>query len=122
MDEAAAPQEIERKFLVAGDGWRKRAKGPSRIAQGYLARGRRAIIRVRIKDGRTATLTIKSRDPGIARDEFEYRIPVGEARALELVESLCSQQKCTVLMVTHRADERAFWQARVRGAVLTLPP
>jgi hypothetical protein len=26
------------------------------------------------------------------------------------------------LMVTHRADERAFWQARVRGAILSLPP
>lgn len=43
------------------------------------------------------------------------------ARALTLVESLCSQQKSTVLMVTHRADERAFWQERIGGAVLSLP-
>lgn len=43
------------------------------------------------------------------------------ARALELVESLCSQQTSTVLMVTHRADERDFWQERIRGAVLSLP-
>lgn len=42
-------------------------------------------------------------------------------RTLELVESLCSQRLSTVLMVTHRADERAFWQARVGGAILTLP-
>jgi molybdate transport system ATP-binding protein len=41
-------------------------------------------------------------------------------RALELVESLCTQQKSTVLMVTHRADERAFWQERIGGAILTL--
>jgi molybdate transport system ATP-binding protein len=42
------------------------------------------------------------------------------ARTLELVESLCSQRLSTVLMVTHRADERAFWQARIGGAILTL--
>ncbi len=41
-------------------------------------------------------------------------------RALELVESLCVQHRSTVLMVTHRADERAFWQARVGGAILSL--
>jgi molybdate transport system ATP-binding protein len=42
------------------------------------------------------------------------------ARALELVESLCTQQLSTVLMVTHRQDERAFWQARIGGATLSL--
>jgi molybdate transport system ATP-binding protein len=41
-------------------------------------------------------------------------------RALELVESLCTQQKSTLLMVTHRADERAFWQERIGGAILSL--
>ena len=41
-------------------------------------------------------------------------------RALELVASLCTQEKSTVLMVTHRADERAFWQARIGGAILSL--
>jgi molybdate transport system ATP-binding protein len=43
-------------------------------------------------------------------------------RALELVASLCTQRRSTVLMVTHRADERAFWQARIGGAILSLPP
>jgi molybdate transport system ATP-binding protein len=42
------------------------------------------------------------------------------ARALELVESLCAQRRSTVLMVTHRADERAFWQERIGGAILSL--
>jgi molybdate transport system ATP-binding protein len=41
-------------------------------------------------------------------------------RALELVESLCTQQKSTLLMVTHRADERAFWQERIGAAILSL--
>jgi len=42
------------------------------------------------------------------------------ARALELVESLCTQKKSTLLMVTHRADERAFWQERIGGAILSM--
>jgi molybdate transport system ATP-binding protein len=46
--------------------------------------------------------------------------PENRARALELIESLCSQKRCTVLMVTHRADERAFWEERVGGAILSL--
>ncbi len=41
-------------------------------------------------------------------------------RVLELVESLCTQQLSTVLMVTHRPDERAFWQQRIGGAILSL--
>jgi molybdate transport system ATP-binding protein len=42
------------------------------------------------------------------------------ARVLELVASLGTQQRSTVLMVTHRADERAFWQERIGGAILSL--
>lgn len=42
-------------------------------------------------------------------------------RVLDLVASLCTQRKSTVLMVTHRADERAFWQERIGGAILSLP-
>lgn len=43
------------------------------------------------------------------------------AHVLELVASLCSQHSSTVLMVTHRDDERAFWQARIGSAILSLP-
>src|SRR5690606_26764754 len=42
------------------------------------------------------------------------------ARVLELIVSLCTQDKSTVLMVTHRDDERAFWDERVGGARLVL--
>ena len=75
-------REIERKFLVIGDGWKRRATSHTHIEQGYLAKGRRATIRVRIRDGKDATLTIKSRERGIARDEFEYKVPLKHARAL----------------------------------------
>ena len=75
-------REIERKFLVAGEDWRRKAKASVHIVQGYLARGRQAIIRVRIKDGKSATLTIKSREPGMSRAEYEYRIAIKDAKAL----------------------------------------
>ncbi|MGC4093707.1 MAG: ATP-binding cassette domain-containing protein [Polyangiaceae bacterium] len=42
------------------------------------------------------------------------------ARVLELVESLCTQRMSTVLMVTHRSDEREFWERRIGGATLSL--
>lgn len=74
--------EIERKYLVVGDAWRRLATSRSHIVQGYLARGRRATVRVRIKDGTQATLTIKSRERGVSRAEFEYRIGLEDARAL----------------------------------------
>ena len=77
-----AKREIERKFLVAGDDWRKKAGHPSAIVQGYLARGRQATVRVRIKDGQSATLTVKSRVRGASRSEFEYRVPIKDAKAL----------------------------------------
>lgn len=41
-------------------------------------------------------------------------------RVLDLVASLCAQHKSTVLMVTHRPDERAWWQQRIGGAILSL--
>jgi adenylate cyclase len=76
------PREIERKFLVAGNAWLGKATSMARIEQGYLARGRKAVLRVRIRDGKSATLTIKSRERGISRAEFEYKIPLKHARAL----------------------------------------
>lgn len=44
------------------------------------------------------------------------------ARVLELIVSLCTQEKSTVLMVTHRDDERAFWDERIGGARLVMAP
>jgi adenylate cyclase len=74
--------EIERKFLVAGDGWRERVQGKSRIRQGYLSRESRASVRVRVIDGARATLTIKAGMGGFSRHEFEYPIPIADAEAL----------------------------------------
>ena len=71
--------EIERKFLVRVDTW-KSARGTF-LSQGYLCRDNNRTIRVRIA-GDTAQLTIKGVSHGISRREFEYAIPVDEAREL----------------------------------------
>jgi molybdate transport system ATP-binding protein len=42
------------------------------------------------------------------------------AHVLELVGSLCTQTASTVLFVTHRPDEREWWQGQVGGPVVTL--
>lgn len=74
--------EIERKFLVRNDGWKSEADGGSRLQQAYLAATDGCAIRVRIKDETQALLTIKSAKPGSNRDEFEYAVPVDDARAM----------------------------------------
>ena len=74
--------EIERKFLVANDAWRAGATEHSRLRQAYLTSEGKASIRVRIKDNRVATLTIKSRGAELRRLELEYAVPILEAEAL----------------------------------------
>lgn len=71
--------EIERKFLVVGSSW-KTSEG-TLICQGYLNREPARTVRVRLAGDR-AFLTIKGSSQGIARLEFEYPIPFGDAEAL----------------------------------------
>ncbi len=86
------PIEIERKFLLASDAWRQEVQRATRMRQGYLAGESGRTVRVRVKGegvGGRGYLTIKGRsDPeGLARAEFEYEIPLGDAEAM--LASLC---------------------------------
>lgn len=80
------PVEIERKFLVVGDGWRGAGGPRERFCQGYLARSGGVTVRVR-RAGSKAFLTVKGRGTGLVRPEYEYPIPAEEAE--ELLQSLC---------------------------------
>lgn len=71
--------EIERKFLVNKALWQTPAKG-CYFQQGYLAKDG-ATVRVRIAEDR-AFLTIKGKTQGISRTEYEYEIPVSDAKDL----------------------------------------
>jgi adenylate cyclase len=82
------PIEIERKFLVTSDAWRARATRVVEMAQAYLndlatldAGAMNVSVRVRIQ-GEEAYLNMKSRELGTTRQEFDYPIPVDDARAL----------------------------------------
>jgi len=74
--------EIERKFLVRSEAWRPVATAQASIRQAYLTSGERSTTRVRIKNGITATLTIKSRRAELRRLEVECPISVLDAEAL----------------------------------------
>ena len=77
------PIEIERKFLVEGDAWRRDVSRSERMAQGYLAGppASKCSVRVRIA-GEIAHLNIKSATAGVARDEYEYAIPLADAERM----------------------------------------
>ncbi|KAB1088025.1 CYTH domain-containing protein [Neorhizobium galegae] len=75
-------KEIERKFLVKSDGWRSEVSSSSDFLQAYVASGDDRSVRVRIMDGKRAKLTIKIGRELLARDEFEYEIPLADAEEM----------------------------------------
>ena len=75
--------EIERKFLVIGQGWQGQGS-VAHIHQGYLCSGGGCTVRVRLTDG-AGTLTLKGPTQGLRRAEFEYAIPPEDAEALLLM-------------------------------------
>jgi adenylate cyclase len=79
-------REIERKFLVKNDSWKRGRQGLS-CRQGYLVKNEAVTVRVRVL-GDNGYLTVKGRTVGMTRDEFEYRIPLEDATAM--LGSMCS--------------------------------
>ena len=78
------PIEIERKFLVESQEWK--SNDSTFIRQGYLNQDKNRTVRVRTSSDR-GYLTIKGRNIGARRKEFEYEIPLEEAiELLELAE------------------------------------
>ena len=74
-------KEIERKYLVKDASYRESAISKRHIIQAYLNRDPKATVRVRIADDK-AYLTIKGKNEGAVRDEWEYLIPTSDARAM----------------------------------------
>jgi adenylate cyclase len=80
-------KEIERKFLVVDTSYREMSSISIDIRQGYLSADPAATVRVR-KFGDAAFLTIKGKNNGVVRDEWEYPIPLDDA--CELLDRMCS--------------------------------
>lgn len=85
------PLEIERRFLVATDGWRDHVAWVAELQQGYLVQRNDGLtIRIRVQyqlnQAPQSWLTIKAvpgaAAPASARLEFEYAIPLADAMDL----------------------------------------
>ncbi len=76
-------QEIERKFLVKSDDFKKVASKETRITQGYLSSVPERTVRVRVK-GKSGYITIKGigSASGASRYEWEREIPVSDVEEL----------------------------------------
>lgn len=73
--------EIEHKYLVKNDNYKEISTASFHIRQGYLSREPERTVRVRIKDDK-GFLTIKGKNKGASRAEFEYEIPLEDALSM----------------------------------------
>ena len=80
-------KEIEKKFLITGDQWRKLAEGVL-YRQGYLSTVKERTVRVRTI-GKTGYLTIKGLTVGATRLEYEYEVSVSDSN--EMLDELCEK-------------------------------
>jgi adenylate cyclase len=78
--------EIERKFRLIDDSWRRQIRSSTLLRQGYLANTHRASVRVRLA-GEAGWLSVKAMTPGIARAEYE--VAIGGDDANEMLDQLC---------------------------------
>lgn len=80
------PLEIEHKYLVTNNNFKEYAISHKHILQGYLSRDKERTIRIRISDN-SAFITIKGLNLGDTRMEYEYPIPLEEAKSI--LNTLC---------------------------------
>jgi CYTH domain-containing protein len=82
--------EIERKFLVDNEKWDKVIKPDGKlIHQGYLHSDNNKTVRVRYTNIK-GYITIKGKQVGISRPEFEYEIPLIDA--IDLYNNFCESR------------------------------
>jgi len=97
-------KEIERKFLIDLQRFVKTANATV-MSQGYLSVDPERVVRVRV-EGEQAWLTIKGKISGVTRDEFEYPVPVADARQLLLLAVFPPVEK-----IRHRVKVEGFlWE------------
>lgn len=73
--------EIEHKFLVKNDSYKSMAVSESEIMQGFLSRVPERTVRVRVR-GDKGFITIKGKGSGAAHPEFEYEVPLDDAKQM----------------------------------------
>jgi len=74
--------EIERRFLIKNDNWKKFINKKVYIEQGYLSKSLDSwIIRVRLI-GKNSKIALKKHIKGFTNFEFEYSIPRSDAETI----------------------------------------
>ena len=114
LEWSRAPVEIERKFLVANDEWKRSIVRSVSIRDGLIATYKDRKVRVRIS-GDAATIAVKGPRTGLTRAEFEYGIPFSDAdRMLSTIcrDDTLEKQRFFV------EDGEALWHVDVYGGVL----
>ena len=97
--------EIERKFLTKNRTWKDNIIKSEPIIQGYLASASGNGITVRIRvTGEHGYMTFKGPRVGISRTEYEYQVPINDAKSI-LLESQAPTVKKVRHTVTHDGDE-----------------
>jgi adenylate cyclase len=114
LESSRAPVEIERKFLVANDEWKRSIVRSVSIRDGLIAAYKDRKVRIRIS-GNAATIAIKGPRTGITRAEFEYGIPLSDAE--RMLSTICrddtlEKQRFFV------EDGDAVWHVDVYGGIL----
>ena len=86
------PVEIERKFLLRNDSWRRSAVSCSLLCQAYahFQDNPHLTFRVRLADDQ-AFLTLKGPVSGCSRQEYEYPIPVEDAK--NILKDFCGKDR-----------------------------
>lgn len=80
-------KEIERKYLVNHEKWKRVSKPYGQhYKQGYILLNPEKTIRIRISDIH-GFITIKGKAIGLSRPEYEYEIPLDDAK--ELLDNFC---------------------------------
>lgn len=102
-------KEIERKFLVLNDDWRREATSRTPFRQAYIASMEDRSLRIRIMDDSEAVLTIKIGSDALVRDEYEYAIPLADAKEL-----LASALGTVIEKTRYTVDHEGFvWEVDV---------
>lgn len=113
-------KEIERKFLVSKDAWKKcTLLKKVNVQQGYLSKSQAHQVRIRVLDDQAA-ITIKGPKVNLTREEFEYIIPLADG------EKLLTMSETPILSKTRYYlydDTKQMWEVDVykginRGLVI----
>jgi CYTH domain-containing protein len=113
-------QEVERKFLVLNDDYRKEAYSTIKIIQGFLNTDPYRTVRVRLA-GDQAKITIKgiTSNNGTTRFEWEKNIPFSDAESLlQLCEPNLIEKKRYLVKIGNFVFEVDEFLAENEGLVL----